>query len=81
MTSRNVLLIVDNCPAHPKQDPDDSSVLPHISPKEAFLAMDTLKNYLIQHKKNIPDLVYTFLKVKDEIIFDSLAKKKQLIIF
>ncbi|TYG52759.1 hypothetical protein ES288_D09G054600v1 [Gossypium darwinii] len=64
-----------------QQDPDDSSVLPHISPKEAFLAMDTLKNYLIQHKKNIPDLVYALLKVKDEIIFDSHAKKKQLIIF
>ncbi|MBA0739524.1 hypothetical protein Gogos_012786, partial [Gossypium gossypioides] len=64
-----------------EQDPDDNSVLPHISPKEAFLAMDTLKNYLIQHKKNIPDLVYALLKVKDEIIFDSHAKKKQLIIF
>ncbi|MBA0577381.1 hypothetical protein Golob_024124, partial [Gossypium lobatum] len=32
--------------ADDEQDPDDSRVLPHVSPKEAFLAMDTLKNYL-----------------------------------
>ncbi|MBA0869222.1 hypothetical protein Goshw_024964, partial [Gossypium schwendimanii] len=57
-----------------EQDRDDSSVLPHVSPKEAFLAVDTLKNYLIQHEKNILDLVYTLLKVKDEIAFDSHAK-------
>ncbi|MFQ6653973.1 hypothetical protein Gotur_025120 [Gossypium turneri] len=84
MTSRKVLLIVDNCPAHLNEDmplkqkigdvegihklkevisylhyrnamdveqilnyPNDSSVLPHVSPKEVFLAVDTLKNYLI----------------------------------
>ncbi|KAH1098540.1 hypothetical protein J1N35_015461 [Gossypium stocksii] len=51
-------------PTDDEQDPDDSSVLPHVSPKEAFLVVDTLKNYLIQHKKNIPDLVYALLKVK-----------------
>ncbi|MFQ6627153.1 hypothetical protein Gotur_005863 [Gossypium turneri] len=34
---------------------DESSVLPHVSLKKAFLAVDTLKNYLIQHEKNIPD--------------------------
>ncbi|MBA0736687.1 hypothetical protein Gogos_010207, partial [Gossypium gossypioides] len=50
-----------------EQDPDDSSVLPHVSLKEAFLVVDTLKNYLIQKEKNIPDLVYALLKVKDEI--------------
>ncbi|MBA0753422.1 hypothetical protein Gogos_021313, partial [Gossypium gossypioides] len=33
-------------PTDDKQYPDDCSVLPHVSPKEAFLAMDTLKNYL-----------------------------------
>ncbi|MBA0632267.1 hypothetical protein Godav_001047 [Gossypium davidsonii] len=64
MTGRKVLLIVDNCSAHPKQDPDNSSFLSHVSPKEVFLAVDTLKNYLIQHKKNIPHLVYALLKVK-----------------
>ncbi|MFQ6623784.1 hypothetical protein Gotur_004213, partial [Gossypium turneri] len=51
-------------PADDEQDPGDSSVLPHVSPKEAFLAVDTLKNYLIQHEKNITDLVYTLLNVK-----------------
>ncbi|KAG8474104.1 hypothetical protein CXB51_034161 [Gossypium anomalum] len=55
---------------------EDNSVLPHFSLKEAFLTVDTLKNYLIQHEKNIPDLVYALLKVKDEIIFDSHAKKE-----
>ncbi|MBA0754564.1 hypothetical protein Gogos_021686, partial [Gossypium gossypioides] len=57
---------VMDVPTNDKQDPDDSSVLPHVSPKEAFLAVDTLKNYLIQHEKNIIDLVYALLKVKDE---------------
>ncbi|KAK8370061.1 hypothetical protein V6Z11_A01G152000 [Gossypium hirsutum] len=60
-------------PANDEQDPNDSSVLPHASPKEAFLAVDTLKNYLIQYEKNIPDLVYALLKVKNEIEFDSHA--------
>ncbi|XP_012477781.1 uncharacterized protein LOC105793415 [Gossypium raimondii] len=46
---------VMDVPADDEQDPDKSSVLPHVSPKKAFLAVDTLKNYLIQHKKNIPD--------------------------
>ncbi|MBA0763830.1 hypothetical protein Gotri_013235 [Gossypium trilobum] len=46
---------VMDVPADDEQDPDESSVLPHVSPKKAFLAVDTLKNYLIQHKKNIPD--------------------------
>ncbi|MBA0626703.1 hypothetical protein Godav_004323 [Gossypium davidsonii] len=33
MTHRKVLLIVENCPAHPKQDLDDSTVLPYVSSK------------------------------------------------
>ncbi|KAK5774527.1 hypothetical protein PVK06_042382 [Gossypium arboreum] len=66
--------------ADDEQDPDDSSVLPHFSPKEAFLAVDTLKNYLIQNEKNIPDLIYALLKVKDEIVFNSQAKKNELTI-
>ncbi|TYJ49448.1 hypothetical protein E1A91_A01G134100v1 [Gossypium mustelinum] len=67
--------------ADDEQDLDDSSVLPHVSPKKAFLAVDTLKNYLIQHDKNIPDLIYALLKFKDEIVFDLHAKKKQLTIY
>ncbi|MBA0689248.1 hypothetical protein Goari_006983 [Gossypium aridum] len=62
--------------ADDKQDPDDSSVLPHVSPKEVFPAVDTLKNYLIRHEKNISDMVYAILKVKYEIMFDSHAEKK-----
>ncbi|MBA0618149.1 hypothetical protein Godav_027535 [Gossypium davidsonii] len=80
MIGREVLLIVENCPTHPNQYSDDSDVLSHVSPKETFLVVDTLKNYLIQYEKNIPDLVYAILKVKDEIVFDSHAKKKQLTI-
>ncbi|MFQ6628965.1 hypothetical protein Gotur_007416, partial [Gossypium turneri] len=113
MTGRRMLPIVDNFPAHPKEDmpleqeigdvegihklkevifdlhyrnamnveqilnfPNDSSVLPHVSPKEAFLAVDIVKNYLIKHENNITDLVFALLKVKDEIVFDSHAKKK-----
>ncbi|MBA0738373.1 hypothetical protein Gogos_011738, partial [Gossypium gossypioides] len=49
-----------------EQDPDDSSVLPHVSPKEAFLAVAIVKNYLIKHENNITDLVFALLKVKDE---------------
>ncbi|MBA0770423.1 hypothetical protein Gotri_019062 [Gossypium trilobum] len=67
---------VMDVPANDEQNLDDSGVLPHVSPKEAFLAVDTLKSYLIQHEKNIPDLVYSLLKVKDEIVFDLHAKKK-----
>ncbi|KAK5843363.1 hypothetical protein PVK06_005817 [Gossypium arboreum] len=63
-------------PADDRQDPDNSSVLPHVSLKEVFLAVDTLKNYLIQHKKNILDLVYALLKVKDEIVFGTHAKNQ-----
>ncbi|MBA0852441.1 hypothetical protein Goshw_005385 [Gossypium schwendimanii] len=46
---------VMDVPADDEQDPDESSVLPHVSPKKAFLGVDTLKNYLIQHEKNIID--------------------------
>ncbi|MBA0682156.1 hypothetical protein Goari_023896 [Gossypium aridum] len=55
---------VMDVPDDDEQDPDNNSVLPHVSPKEAFLVVDTLKNYLIQHEKNMPNLVYALLKVK-----------------
>ncbi|MBA0618477.1 hypothetical protein Godav_027816 [Gossypium davidsonii] len=67
---------VMDVPANDEQNLDGSGVLPHVFPKEAFLVVDTLKNYLIQHEKNIPDLIYSLLKVKDEIVFDLHAKKK-----
>ncbi|MBA0851792.1 hypothetical protein Goshw_026284 [Gossypium schwendimanii] len=45
-----------------------------------LMLLGILMNYLIQHEKNITDLVYTLLNVKDEIVFDSYAKKKQITI-
>ncbi|MBA0819181.1 hypothetical protein Gohar_021811 [Gossypium harknessii] len=80
LTDEEIIQGIMDVPANDEQDLNDSNVLPHVSPKEAFLAVDTLKNYLIQYEKNIPDLVYALLKVKDEIVFDSHAKKKQLTI-
>ncbi|KAB2090835.1 hypothetical protein ES319_A03G149400v1 [Gossypium barbadense] len=79
-TDEEIIQGVMDVSADDEQDPSGSSLLPHVSPKEAFLVVDTLKNYLIQHDKNIPYLIYAFLKVKDEIEFDSHTKKKQLTI-
>ncbi|TYG37363.1 hypothetical protein ES288_D13G135600v1 [Gossypium darwinii] len=74
-TDEEIIQGVMDMLADEEQDPENSSVLSHVSRKEVFLAMDTLKNYLIQHKKNIPHLVYALLKVKNEIVFDSHVKK------
>ncbi|KAK8260580.1 hypothetical protein V6Z11_D13G129900 [Gossypium hirsutum] len=74
-TDEEIIQGVMDVLADEEQDPENSSVLSHVSRKEVFLAMDTLKNYLIQHKKNIPHLVYALLKVKNEIVFDSHVKK------
>ncbi|KAG4159173.1 hypothetical protein ERO13_D02G160050v2, partial [Gossypium hirsutum] len=79
-TNEEIIQGVMDVSTDDEQDLDYSSLLPHVSPKEAFLAVDTLKNYLIQHENNIPYLVYALLKVKDEIEFDSHTKKKQLTI-
>ena len=59
-------------------DPDDSSVLPNVSSKKAFQAITILNNYLLQHEKNIPDVVYALQKVKDGLEFVLGAKKKQI---
>ncbi|TYG61728.1 hypothetical protein ES288_D07G172100v1 [Gossypium darwinii] len=79
-TDEEIIQGVMDVPIDDEQDPDDNIVLPHVSPKEAFLIVDILKNYLTQHEKNIPDLVYALLKVEDEIVYDSHAKNKQLTI-
>ncbi|MBA0550426.1 hypothetical protein Golob_021375 [Gossypium lobatum] len=79
-TNEEIIQGVMDVSVDDEQDPDDSSILPNVSPKEAFVVVDNLKNYLIQHEKNIPDLVYALLKVKTEIVFDSHAKNKQLTI-
>ncbi|MBA0624749.1 hypothetical protein Godav_010042, partial [Gossypium davidsonii] len=46
-TDEEIIQGVIDVPADDEQDSDDSNVLPHVSPKEAFLALDALKNYLI----------------------------------
>ncbi|KAG4175394.1 hypothetical protein ERO13_A11G183250v2 [Gossypium hirsutum] len=80
LTDEEIIQGVIDVPSDDEQYPDDHNVLSRVSPKETFLAVDILKNYLIQQEKNIPNLVYALLKVKDEIVFDSHAKKKQLTI-
>ena len=56
---------------------DDSNVIPSVSSMEALQAMNTLNNYLLQHKQNIPEVIYALHKVKVEVSFDLGGKKKQ----
>ncbi|KAL8094554.1 hypothetical protein AgCh_036181 [Apium graveolens] len=58
-------------------EPDDSNVIPSVSSKEAFQALTTLNNYLLQHEQNIPGVIFALNKVKDEINFGFGGKKKQ----
>ncbi|XP_022843299.1 ARS-binding protein 1-like [Olea europaea var. sylvestris] len=58
-------------------EPDDSSVVPNVSSKEAFQAIVTLNKYLLQHEQNIPKVVYALQKVKDVVHFGLGGKKKQ----
>ncbi|XP_022888936.1 CENP-B homolog protein 2-like [Olea europaea var. sylvestris] len=58
-------------------EPNDSSVVPNVSSKEAFQAIVTLSNYLLQHEQNIPEVVYALQKVKDRIHYGLGGKKKQ----
>ncbi|XP_074359320.1 CENP-B homolog protein 2-like [Apium graveolens] len=58
-------------------EPDDSNVIPSVSSKEAFQALTTLNNYLLQHEQNIPGVIFALHKVKDEINFGFGGKKKQ----
>ncbi|MBA0727910.1 hypothetical protein Golax_000858, partial [Gossypium laxum] len=46
-TDEEIIQGVMDVLADEEQDLDNSSVLSHVSPKEVFLAVDTLKNYLI----------------------------------
>lgn len=48
-----------------------------MSSKEAFQAINTLNNYLLQYEQNIPEVIYVLHKVKDEINFGFGGKKKQ----
>lgn len=62
------------------QDQDDSNSIPQVSPKEAFFAVETLKNYLLQNEKDVPNILYALQKIKDEIELSSHEKKKQFTI-
>ncbi|XP_022883473.1 CENP-B homolog protein 2-like [Olea europaea var. sylvestris] len=57
-------------------EPDDSSVVPNVSSKEAFQAIVTLSNYLLQHEQNISEVVYALQKIKDGVHFSLGGKKK-----
>ncbi|MBA0859512.1 hypothetical protein Goshw_007572 [Gossypium schwendimanii] len=46
-TDEEIIQGVMDVPADNEQYSDDSNVLSRVSPKETFLAVDTLKNYLI----------------------------------
>ena len=41
-------------------------------------AILTLNNYLLQHEKNVPDVVHALQKIKDEVEFNLGTKKKQM---
>eukprot|EP00257_Ricinus_communis_P022182 XP_015581839.1 uncharacterized protein LOC107262167 [Ricinus communis] len=73
-TYEEIIEGVIDVPANDDQDPDDSDVLPHVYLKEAFLAVEILKNYLFQYEKNIQDVVYALQNIKNEIEFSSLVK-------
>ena len=57
--------------------PDDSCVLQTVSSKEVFQAIVTLNNYLLQHEKKLPNVVYALQKIKDEVEFNLGTKKRQ----
>lgn len=76
-TDDEIIQGVMDVPADEEQDPGESSALPQVSPKEAFLAVDTLKNYFLQTERNTPDMLYALHKIGDEVVFDSHQKKQQ----
>ncbi|XP_022853130.1 uncharacterized protein LOC111374648 [Olea europaea var. sylvestris] len=58
-------------------EPDNNSVVPNVSSKEAFQAIVALSNYLLQHEQNISKVVYALQKFKDGVHFDLGGKRKQ----
>ena len=66
-------------PTDDDHDPNDGCVLPNISRKEVFQAIVTLNNYLIQHEKNVLDIMHALQKkIKDNVEFNLGTKKKQM---
>ncbi|XP_055806877.1 uncharacterized protein LOC129875611 [Solanum dulcamara] len=77
LTEEEIIQSVMNNDNENDPEQDDSSIVSHVSSKEAFQAMTTLSNYLVQHEKNILKIVFALQKVKDEINFDFGGKNKQ----
>ncbi|KAL8102927.1 hypothetical protein AgCh_027454 [Apium graveolens] len=48
---------------------DDSITIPQVSSREVFQAIVTIKNYLLQHDQNIPEVVHALHKIKDQMHF------------
>jgi len=57
---------------------DDSGVTPNVSSKEAFQAVITLRNYLLQQEQNIPEVVFALEKVADVMHFGGRKKQTTL---
>ncbi|KAL6507398.1 hypothetical protein OROGR_023593 [Orobanche gracilis] len=48
-----------------ENDDDDNDVTPIVSLNEAFQALLTFNNYLLQHEQNIPKIVKALQQVKE----------------
>ena len=59
-------------------EPDDSITIPQVSSREAFQAIVTIKNYLLQHDQNIPEVVHALHKIKDQMHFGGGKKQSTL---
>ncbi|XP_074377758.1 uncharacterized protein LOC141719280 [Apium graveolens] len=57
---------------------DDSITIPQVSSREAFQAIVTIKNYLLQHDQNIPEVVHALHKIKDQMHFGGGKKQSTL---
>lgn len=58
-------------------EPDDTSVVPNVSSKDAFQAMVTFRNYFLQHEQNIPEIVQALHKIKDTVHFGLGGRKRE----
>ncbi|XP_074364561.1 uncharacterized protein LOC141705551 [Apium graveolens] len=59
-------------------EPDDSITIPQVSSREVFQAIVTIKNYMLQHDQNIPEVVLALHKIKDQMNFGGGKKQSTL---
>ena len=52
-TDEEIIESVMNTNEETDPEPDDNNVIPSVSSKESFQAINTLNNYLLQHEQNI----------------------------